>query len=116
MAKNAQIDYDYENDVLYLYKGDIVRDSLQIENFVIDFSHDNNVVGVEIIDASNILGKLLQMDISKECLRKIENAEISVYHGKELIYILLVIRLVIDHESMDVRIPVPAPAAISMHA
>jgi len=37
----------------------------------------------------------------------------SVYRGKELTYILLVIRLPVNHESMDIRIPVPAPAAVS---
>ena len=36
MVKNAKIDFDTENDILYLYMGDKVKDSLQIENFVID--------------------------------------------------------------------------------
>ncbi|MDO9097082.1 MAG: DUF2283 domain-containing protein [Candidatus Methanoperedens sp.] len=113
MVKDAKIDFDYDNDILYLYTGEKVKDSLQIENFVIDFSHDNKIVGIEILDASKILRELSQADITKDALSKTESAGMSVYHGKDLIYILLVIRLSINQESVDIRIPVPAPAAVS---
>lgn len=116
MVKNAKIDFDYENDILYLYLGEKVKDSLQIENFVIDFSQDNKIVAIEILDASKILSELSETDITKDALSKIESAGMSVYHGKELIYILMVIRLSINHESVDIRIPVPAPAAFSATA
>src|SRR5574341_1422234 len=111
MVKNAKIDFDYDNDILYLYTGETVKDSLQIENFVIDFSQDNKIVAVEVLDASKILSELSQTNITEDALFKIESAGMSIYHGKELIYILLVIRLSINQESVDLRIPVPAPAA-----
>ncbi|MBU4373783.1 MAG: DUF2283 domain-containing protein [Euryarchaeota archaeon] len=113
MVKDAKIDFDYENDILYLYTGEKVRDSLQIEDFIIDFSHDNTIVAIEILDASKILSELSQADVTKDALSKIESARMSVYRGKELIYVLLAIRLSINQESMDIRIPVPAPAAVS---
>ena len=113
MVKDAKIDFDYENDILYLYTGEKVKDSLQIENFVIDFSQDNKIVAIEILDASKILSELSQVDVTKDALSKIESAGMSVYRGKELIYVLLAIRLSINQESMDIRIPIPAPAAVS---
>ncbi len=48
-AKDAKIDYDYDNDILYLYTGEKIKDSLQIENFVIDFSQNNKIVAVEVL-------------------------------------------------------------------
>jgi len=113
MVNDAKIDFDYENDILYLYTGEKVKDSLQIENFVIDFSQDNKIVAIEILDASKILSELSQVDVTKDALSKIESAGMSVYRGKELIYVLLAIRLSINQESVDIRIPVPAPAAVS---
>ena len=113
MVKDAKIDFDYDNDILYLYTGEKVKDSLQIENFVIDFSQDNKIVAIEILDASKILSELSQVDVTKDALSKIESAGMSVYRGKELIYVLLAIRLSINQESVDIRIPVPAPAAVS---
>lgn len=116
MVKDAKIDFDYENDILYLYTGEKVRDSLQIEDFIIDFSHDNTIVAIEILDASKILSELSQTNLTKDALSKIESAGISVYQGKELIYVLLAIRLSINQESVDIRIPVPAPAVVSAMA
>lgn len=116
MAITAEIDYDYENDILYLYAGEKAKDSLQIENFVIDFSQDDRIAAVEVLDASRILSELLQTNITKDALSKIESAGISIYHGKELIYILLIVRLSINQESIDLRIPVPAPVAVSASA
>ena len=113
MVKDAKIDFDYENDILYLYTGEKVKNSLQIEDFVIDFSQDNKIVAIEILDASKILSELSQVDVTKDALSKIESAGMSVYRGKELIYVLLAIRLSINQESVDIRIPVPAPVAVS---
>ena len=113
ITKDAKIDYDYDNDILYLYTGEKVKDSLQIENFVIDFSQNNKIVAVEVLDASMILSELSQTNITKDALSKIESARMSISQGKELIYILLVIRLSINQESIDLRIPVPAPAGVS---
>lgn len=41
------VSYDYDNDILYVNKGEKVKDSLQIDNFVIDFSFNNRVVGMK---------------------------------------------------------------------
>ena len=114
MAKPAKVDYDDENDILYLFTGEKASDSLEIDNFVIDFSSDNKIVGVEIMNATEMLSKLSQIIIPKDSLSRIESAAMNIYHGRELLYILLAIRLPINNRIEEIRIPVPAPAAISI--
>jgi len=109
MAKKAKVDYDYENDVLYVYTGNTVKDSMQIEDFVIDFSGGNRIVGVEVMNASKTLSELAGFKLAKNVLSKIKNATISVRQGKEIVYIFLLLTAVIKKEKTDVRIPVVAP-------
>jgi len=56
---------------------------------------------------------MLEMKITKELLSKIENAGISVYPGREIIYITLVLPVIIRKQKTDLRIPIPtAPMAL----
>lgn len=49
---NEIVKYDKEQDILYVHKGDKEADSLPIEDFIVEFSHNNKVVGMEILNAS----------------------------------------------------------------
>lgn len=44
MAKIAKVDYDEENDILFVYTGQKAHDSLEVGKFVIDFAADNKIV------------------------------------------------------------------------
>ena len=115
MVKKAKVDYDYENDVLYVYTGEKVKDSLDIENFVIDFSPDNKIVAVEVLDASKILSKMIQIDISKNVLSGVKEAGINIYHGREILYVVLMFPIIVNKQKIDVVVPVPtAMAAVSV--
>ncbi len=116
MAKKMKIDYDEENDILFLYSGEKAKDSLQIDEFVIDFSSENKIVAIEIFNASKILSKLLEIDVTKGALSGMERAAMSIHQGKELIYIMLSLRLPVNHEIVDLKIPVAAPAAVAASA
>jgi len=107
MIKKAKVDYDFENDILYVFSGENIKDSLEIENFVIDFSSDNKIVAVEILDASKILNKMLQIDINKDVLSKVKEASINIYQGKEILYVVLIFPVIIKNQKIDVRVPVP---------
>jgi len=109
MAKNAKVNYDYENDILYVYVGNRAKDILEIDNFVIDFSHENKVVGVEIFNASKLISKLALNKINKGMLSKIKVASLSFYQSKELFYIVVGIVLMIDNKLREIPIQVPAP-------
>ncbi|MDI6826073.1 MAG: DUF2283 domain-containing protein [Candidatus Aenigmarchaeota archaeon] len=111
MVKKAKVDYDYENDVLYVYTGEKVKDSLDIENFVIDFSSDNKIVAVEVLDASKVLNKMLQINISKDALSDVKEAGINIYQGREIIYVVLMFPIIVNKRKFDVRVPVPTAVA-----
>ncbi len=49
MRLDAKVDYDPEEDLLYVYSGIKVRDSVEFDQLVIDFSADNKIVGIEIL-------------------------------------------------------------------
>ncbi len=111
MARKAKVDYDRENDILYVYSGESVKDSLEIDNFVLDFSSENKIVGVEIFDASDILSGLSLMKISKRMLSEIEDATISFKQSKDLFFVVLGLMLGVELEKREIPIQVPAPAA-----
>ena len=57
MAKTiTTIDYDFDNDILFISDGKKVKASLDIGDFILDVNHDNLISGIEIMDASENLG------------------------------------------------------------
>lgn len=109
MVREAKIDYDEENDILWVYSGEKIKDSLEIDNFVIDFSYDNKIVGVEIFNASKVLSKLALAKISKSALTKITRASLSFYRGKELLYVIVSLILTIENKKKEIPVQIPAP-------
>jgi uncharacterized protein YuzE len=112
MAKEAKVDYDEENDILYVYIGEKAKDSLEIDNFVLDISADNKVVGVEIFNASVFIRKLSGSKISKEILSTVKKAMISFYSGKEFFYVFIILPIKINGIEKEINLQVPAPAAV----
>ena len=47
MAKKVKMDYDSNEDSLWLHSGDRIKDSLAIDRFIVDFSPDNKVIGLK---------------------------------------------------------------------
>lgn len=109
MVKNAKISYDYENDILYVFVGNKVKDSLEIDNFVIDFSSENKVSGIEIFNASEFISKLALNKISRGMLASMKEASISFYQSKELFYIVVGLDIMIGNVSREIPIQIPAP-------
>jgi uncharacterized protein YuzE len=111
MAKEAKVDYDEENDVLYVYSGEKAKDSLEIDNFVVDISADNKVVAVEIFNASVFASRLSGIEISKESLAEVKNATMNIYQSKELFYVVIMLFMKINGKEREVNLQVPAPVA-----
>ncbi|MEM5790968.1 MAG: DUF2283 domain-containing protein [Candidatus Aenigmatarchaeota archaeon] len=109
MVKEAKVDYDRENDILWVYTGEKVNDSLEIDNFVIDFSQENKIVGIEIFKTSEILSKLTQIKISKNSLLNIKKASLSSYQSRELTFVIINLILMIKNERKEIPIQIPAP-------
>jgi len=100
MAKTIKtIDYDSENDILFISNGEKVKSSLDIGDFVLDVSHDNLICGIEIMDASENLG------INKEILNSIGSIKMSVNYKTNYVYVLLM--MTFQKEDKIVNIPIP---------
>ena len=112
MVRNLKIDYDDENDVLWLHQNKKVQDSLELGNYVIDFSK-GDILGLEIIDASEVLSRLSSKQISKEMLKNIQNAVLKVHMEKDLIFIVVLLRLS-DSKVKEIPIQVNAPRQVMM--
>jgi len=102
------IDYDSDNDILFISNGEKVKASLDIGDFVLDVSHDNLICGIEIMDASTNLG------ISKENLSDIKSMEMSVNYKTNNILVLL--RIMFKQGNKMVNIPIPLSIGLGHRA
>jgi len=98
MAKEIKtIDYDFDNDILYISEGEKVKSSIDIGDFILDVSHKNLICGIEVIDASENLG------ISKKFLASIKNIKMQVNYKTNNVYVLLV--MTFDKKEVNMSIP-----------
>ena len=109
MAERMNVDYDKENDILWIGSGRKVSDSLEVDKFVIDFLKNGNVAGVEIMDASNIISNLASIRISRNVLGHVEDARLRYYKSSELVYVVLQFKITIGNAVKNISLQVPAP-------
>ena len=93
MAKDASVDYDIEEDILYVSTGVKVQDSIEFDQFIIDFSADDKIVGLEIMNASGYLEKFFESEIDMKQLEEIKIAKFSVIEQKEFSIIKIVMKV-----------------------
>ena len=110
MAKEAEVNYDEENDILFVSSDKLVNDSVDFDNFVIDFDKNGIIVGVEIMGAFDFVKK---SGMSKKMISSIEKASLSVIQqGRE--YALIKIVFVLEGENKkELIIPSPVPQTIN---
>lgn len=100
MAKEIKvIDYDSDNDILFISNGENTKASLDIGDFILDVSHDNLIIGIEAMDASENLG------ISKDFLKSIKNIKMSVNYNTNHVYVLLVMAFKNKEKEVNMSIP-----------
>lgn len=86
---NAKIDYDGTEDSLYIYKeNEDVKCSLDFEFGVIDLNFNDNVVGIEILEATNFLD-----EVSKESLKKAKYGRVRTVKKRNAMGAKFVIKL-----------------------
>jgi uncharacterized protein YuzE len=93
------IDYDSENDILFISNEEKVKASLDIGDFILDVNHNNFICGIEIMDASENLG------INKDVLENIRSIKMSVNYKTNYVYVLLM--MTFKKEDKEVNIPIP---------
>ena len=98
MAKvNAKINYDSEEDILFLSKERKIKASIDIGDFIIDIDHDGFVSGIEILNASQNLG------LKEEQLKSLEKGSMCVNYKPNYVYISLILKF--KEKEKDISIP-----------
>ncbi len=110
--KEARVDYDLEEDILYIATGEKVQDSLEFDQFVIDFSQDDRIVGLEIMDASKYLKNFLEADIDRKALSEVKTAEFSVIQQREFATIKIKMKVPLQNGFVEQVITATAPVAL----
>lgn len=109
--KNQFFDWDYstDSDILNIHKIDKkTKGSAELGDFTVDFDEKDNVVGVEIMHASEFFKEL---GIIKSQLGTIKNAKILV-DKRNPNYTLIFMGLVLVGE-VERMIPIPAPICVN---
>ena len=100
MAKQIkEIDYDSDNDILFISNGEKIKASVDIGDFVLDINHNNLVCGIEIMDASENLG------VSEEVLENIRSIKMSVVYKTNHAYVLLMMAFKKADKDVNIQIP-----------
>lgn len=95
-------EYDEHADVLYVCKRGRTKFSVDLGAFVLDIDGKNHVIGIELLDASQLLRA------SPEMLRQIREAEFTVIRRGS--YISATIRLGLpQRESLNLVVGSPLP-------
>jgi uncharacterized protein YuzE len=100
--KKADITYNEEEDILNLSNGAKAKYSVGIDDlFIADFDAKDKIVGVEILDASEVI-----YGISKKILKNITLAKFGVRRSKGLLVIGILIKSDLLPEPIRSSIPI----------
>lgn len=85
--------YDEEYDILAIYVSEReVQESLELsENVVLDFDENNQINGIEIMDASEFLGTF-NSSINKKFLSNLDYAEIECKSYRNQLIVVVVLK------------------------
>ena len=100
-------DYNERSDILNIHrKGRKVEGSGEFSDFSVDFDKSGNVVGVEMVYASEFLG---QIGVQRIQLSELKGAEVTV--SKKANYALIWVKLAVpEHEAIvEKKLPLPVP-------
>ncbi len=80
----TKYDYDFENDSIFFYGGNKqYRSSIDLDGIILDISDDNNIMAIEILDASK------RFNLAREDLRNIKYFEANIEISEENIKITM---------------------------
>jgi uncharacterized protein YuzE len=101
--KDFNFDYDNENDDLIVYLPESrSAGAVEMGNFIFDFDKDKNLVGIQIMDASKVLAKLLSKILE---LSKIKSIKTEVINFRNMDAVRVDITTSTDKASAVITIP-----------
>lgn len=106
VGKDKQFTWDYseKSDILNIHKtGKKTEGSAELGDFTVDFDNEGNVVGIEILNASEFFD---QSGISKEQLQHLKAAQLAIVQKKSY---MLVWAILILPENVEKKVLLPTP-------
>ncbi len=101
--KDFKFSYDEENDDLFIYLPDSKsKGAVEIGNFVFDFDNQENLVAIQILEASQVLSKLVSKIIE---LTKIKELKADIINFRNMAMIRL--KIITDSEQESINMPIP---------
>lgn len=101
--KDFKFSYDEQNDDLFIYlEGKKSAGAVEIGDFVVDFDKDENLVAIELINASKLLSKLVSKVIS---LTKIKSIQANIIEFRNM----NAIDIQVEFEGRKERVPIIIP-------
>ncbi|MBC5792799.1 MAG: DUF2283 domain-containing protein [Nanohaloarchaea archaeon] len=109
MAKSK---YDQERDVLYINEGKSVE-SIPKGGFILQLNSNREVVGVEILNASEVISGLTDISVEKaiELLENIQSAEKKINQAGSFQMVAVIIKSEMDGEKITQSVSLETPAA-----
>ena len=101
MPEKTKVDYDEKNDDLFLRMGrEKYEASIEIGDFIVDFSKKERIIGLEIMNASR------NLNVSKTLLNTIKNASMMVSQGNRA---MVINALLVLENKQEIRTAIPIP-------
>lgn len=100
MANKYLFDYDYKNDSLYIVKPNSkIKQSVYIDDLILDVDENGNVVGLELLSASKVFG------IPKKYLRHIKNVKFSISYNRsnKILFVSLLILIKTQNQEKQIK-------------
>lgn len=110
-SMDEELSYDSEEDILYYNRGEAVQDSLDIGNVFVEFSGDGEIVGIEVLDASDFISDFTGEEFSSEDLENVLDAKIKVIRKGEFAIVALHFVIEKDGEQMRESVGVNLPSS-----
>ena len=101
--RDFKFSYDESNDDLFIYFPDSKsKGAIEIGNFVFDFDEKEDLVAIQILEASRVLSKLVSKIIE---LAKIKGIKAEIINFRNMAFIKIEIST--DSEKETIGMPIP---------
>ncbi len=79
--KKFNFDYDSRNDDLFIYLEGKSKGAVELGNFILDFDEKGDLVAMEILNASEVLSKIISKIIE---LNKIKEIQVEIINFRNM--------------------------------
>jgi uncharacterized protein YuzE len=111
MNMKKEVSYDARNDVFYFNESSSVQDSLDVGDFYLEFSGEGQIVGVEVLNASETISQLTGENFDSDELESILDADIKVHVKGDFAFIVLYLWIERDGEEVQESVGINVPSS-----